>query len=89
MDSFQVATHNGACALASAGCFPEAERLFGLHLEDGGKGMTAYAKALYLRAVWGTRHDAQEVQDLFETFEYVTLGEILRFAPDLAEVMTV
>lgn len=87
IDSLKVATHNGACALAVAQCYPEAERLFERYFEIGRPDLTAYSTAMFLRSVWANRHNVDEVRALLRRFVRVTASEIVRFAPDLAGVV--
>lgn len=88
MDSLNVATHNGACALVVAQSYPEAEQLFERYLETNPQGMSTYSTAMYLRSVWANRHDVDEVRSLLLRVERVTPNEIVRFAPDLAGVVS-
>lgn len=88
LDSLVVATINGACALVVAHCYPEAERLFRLNMEAIAQDMSAYATAMYLRSVWANSHDVDKVHTQLLRFERVTPNEVVRFAPDLAAVVS-
>ncbi|MBI5669468.1 MAG: hypothetical protein HZC41_15805 [Chloroflexi bacterium] len=83
-----IAIHNAACALVIGRQFVEAERLFRLVLDEQREGMTAYSTALYLLACWHNRHSKDEIRDLLSSFQNVTLRDVLKFAPELAEALS-
>lgn len=82
-----VAIHNAACALAVARQFVKAEGYFRMVLAERPQGMTAYSKSLYLLACWHNRGSRDEIRDLLSGFQHFTLQDVLKFAPELAEVL--
>jgi len=81
-----IATHNAACALASAKQFASAERLFRILL-NGHHTLTPYAEALYLLTCWENRHDREEIRDLLHASQGLTLQHFQQFAPELTPVV--
>lgn len=82
-----IAIHNAACELAKAKYFIEAERWFGIVLNEDPGGMTDYSKALYLLACWNNRRNKNEIHALLNMFRDLPIRQVLKFAPELQIVL--